>query len=73
MNHNHNNYCDGSRCQNPDGEVRVLPTGGGGNVILCRACFHHEINWRRDRNRDLSREAAFELPEWESLEVYRVE
>ncbi len=33
----HNNYCDGDHCRAETGEVRVLPYGGEGNLILCRA------------------------------------
>jgi len=62
--------CNGSHCQQRTGEVRVLPTGGDGNVILCRACFDHEIRWRRERNRELGDFAQFKLPAWEACEVY---
>jgi hypothetical protein len=61
--------CDGSgpHCA---GEVRVLPTGGDSNLILCKNCFNHEIAYREDRNKDLSKDARFKLPTWESLRVY---
>ena len=62
--------CDGGHCRSATGEVRVLPSGGSSNLILCRACFDHEIRWRRDRNRDLGRDAQFKLPTWDSLRVY---
>ncbi len=65
----HNNMCDGDRCRSNVGEVRVLPTGGGGNLIVCRACFDHEIDFRRTRNKELGRE-AFEIPRWHDLQVY---
>lgn len=66
----HNPNCDGSHCSRPQGEVRLLPTGGGGNLIVCRACFEHEMRWRRDRNRELADDCKFDLPAWESLKVY---
>lgn len=66
----HNPNCDGSHCHNEAGEVRALPYGGGGNLILCRACFDHEITFRHERNRELSEEAKFDLPPWQSLNVY---
>ena len=65
-----NPNCDGSHCLSSTGEVRVLPTGGGSNLILCCACHANEIRYRRERNRSLSKDAAFALPEWEALEVY---
>ena len=68
---NRNNMCDGSRCKLPNGEVRLLPTGGDGNMIYCRACYEHEMSYRRERNRDMGY-AAFELPKWEDLKVYEV-
>ena len=65
------NYdCEGAHCQLRDGEVRVLPCGGGANMVLCCDCFDHEIRYRRERNRFLGDFAKFKLPSWESLEVY---
>jgi hypothetical protein len=65
-----NPNCDGGKCDSSVGEVRVLPTGGDGNAILCRSCHRHELSWRRDRNRELGDFAKFDLPTWESLKVY---
>jgi hypothetical protein len=67
-----NPNCDGSGPCNL-GEVRVLPIGAipdHGNMILCRLCFSREMNWREDRNRELAKDCRFDLPRWESLEVY---
>jgi len=61
--------CDGSG-PHTAGEVRVLPTGGDSNAILCRSCFDREIAYRRERNRELSKDCAFKLPTWDSLKVY---
>ena len=66
-----NNNCDGGHCLSNKGEVRRLPTGGDSAAILCRACFGHELRFRRDRNRDLSEAAKFALPAWNDLEVYK--
>ncbi len=67
-----NPMCDGSGpCT--DGEVRVLPTGSSphhGNMILCAWCFMREMQWRRERNRDLGKDCQFKLPAWQSLAVY---
>ena len=69
---NLNSMCDGSHCKCSDGEVRLLPYGGGGNMIYCHACYLHEMSYRRQRNRDLGDPNAFQLPKWEDLEVYKV-
>lgn len=66
----HNPQCDGGHCRTATGKVRVLPLGGGANLILCRVCFEHEISWRRERNRALGTAAQFALPAWEALDVY---
>lgn len=65
-----NPNCDNDKCTMPNGEVRVLPTGGGGNAILCRTCFHHEIRFRTHRNEILREDCKFKLPRWEDLKVY---
>lgn len=62
--------CDGSGPHHMSSEVRVLPLGGDGNLILCRACYRRELAWRIGRNRELAKDAAFSLPAWESLRVY---
>lgn len=70
MNRNKNNYCDSDKCVSATGEVRVLPQAGNGNSILCRACHAYELRWRKDRNRELSSDAQYTLPAWESLAIY---
>jgi hypothetical protein len=65
-----NPNCDGARCTWSVGEVRVLPLGAGGNLILCHTCFAHEIRFRKERNKELSADARFDLPTWESLKIY---
>ena len=52
------------------GEVRVLPTGGDSNLILCRLCFEREIQFRRSRNLELGTAFKFDLPLWIDLTVY---
>ena len=66
----HNPNCDGGQCVSGLGEVRVLPTGGDSNAILCRTCYAHEMAFRRERNRELSKDYQFKLPTWESLRIY---
>lgn len=64
--------CDGSGpCAS--GETRFLPLSRDcwqGGIILCHACYVHEIDFRRDRNRELEASCQFDLPAWESLKVY---
>ena len=72
-----NPNCDGSG-PHLTGEVKVLPVamgpeGSESNVILCRACFAHEIAWRRERNKTLNKKAQFALPKWEQLKTYKEE
>ena len=65
-----NPACDGSGpCTL--GEVRVFPTGGDSNAILCRSCFWREIDYRMDRNKELGDAYKFKLPAWETLKVYK--
>jgi len=66
-----NPECGGSGPCIVKGEVRVLPTGGDSNAILCLRCFTKEIAWRKERNRELSKDCAFALPTWDSLKVYK--
>jgi len=65
-----NPNCENDKCMSATGEVRVLPTGADSNAILCWACYKHEMAFRRDRNRELSPDCRFDLPDWSSLKVY---
>lgn len=51
-------------------EARVLPTGGGSNIICGKKGFNQEMQYRRERNKTLTDSAKFALPTWESLTVY---
>ena len=62
-----NDNCDGAG-PHTEGEVRYLPANARAGHILCRACFGHEIVWRRLRNREVAN--PFDLPSWAELEVY---
>ena len=62
--------CNGSGPHSNTDEVRVLPTGGSSNAILCRTCFEREMHFRRVRNKELGNAFKFDLPEWTSLRVY---
>jgi len=50
-------WCDwGHECE----EARLLPIGGGGNLILCKAHFIREMFSRGAEKRE----------EWEALKIY---
>ena len=65
----HNNNCDGSNCKFQTGTVKYIPLGDGG-LILCMSCYQHEMAWRRERNKELSKENRFDIPGWKQLETY---
>ncbi len=67
MNRNQNYNCDNDKCTSPDGEVRVYPLGSGGNLLLCRACWAYENNYRASRGGE---RADWPLLNWEKAEVY---
>ncbi len=63
------NDCCGSG-PHSDGEVRIMPSGGDSNLILCRRCWQHELFYRQDRNRYLGAGMQYKLPAWETAKVY---
>ncbi len=68
-----NPNCDGQESRptcSDNNEVRVLPYGGDGNLIVCRAHYEKEIAFRVSRNRELGADAQYDLPKWDSLKVY---
>lgn len=60
-------YCDHGHYAE---EVRRMPTGSGSAILVCYLHYLHEINYRRERNKELSKELRYVLPEWEHLPVY---
>ena len=64
--------CDGSG-PHASGDVKLLPTGGDSNAILCRQCWENELAYRRDRNRSLGVFAQFDLPSWQDANPYDTE
>jgi hypothetical protein len=64
----HNPNCDGDHCRKEIGEVRLLPIGGDGNIIVCQSCYAHEMKYRR--NRIALDKVEFDLPKWEALKLY---
>jgi len=65
-------HCDGAGPHSTFGPIHKLPTGGGGNLLLCRECFDREIVFRKLRNQELSADCRFVTPEWVTLERYPV-
>ncbi len=63
-----NPNCDGEKCICPGDEVRRLPISDQGAVIVCRRCYEYEIAYRRKL---IAAGLDFDLPSWESLEVYK--
>lgn len=69
MNMFKNLNCDNDKCISPNAEVRKLPSGRDGNMILCHECYLNEIKYREEMNAKYG-ENRFYLPSWESLEIY---
>lgn len=54
----------------PCKELRVLPTGGQGNILCSFRGYLREIRFRQERNRELAPDCQFKLPAWEDLKIY---
>jgi hypothetical protein len=52
-------------------EVRLLPYGGDGNIIVGRVSYDKEMQFRKIRNKTVC--SPYDIPSWESLEVYLAE
>ena len=65
-----NPNCDGSRCRDPQGKVRVYPLGGGGNLILCLHCAAHENNYRYTRGKETGAPENWPQVNWFECKVY---
>lgn len=70
MTHNpkQNFNCDNDKCRDPKGETRTYPLGGGANLILCRACWIHENNYRASRG---GQRSDFPLILWDTAPIYK--
>lgn len=49
-------------------ETRLLPYGGGGNIIVGRESYEKEMRFRRER---IANGVPFDLPKWEELSIYQ--
>jgi hypothetical protein len=52
-------------------EVRLLPYCSDGNIIVGRVSYDKEMKFRKERNKTVC--SPYDIPSWESLEVYRSE
>lgn len=66
----HNPMCDSDQCQCDKGQVRSLPYSADGNILLCYHCYQHEVEFRKERNKELEPSCQLSLPAWESLKIY---
>ena len=48
-------------------ERRLLPTGGGGNIIVGFISYKKEMEFRVSR---IAAGVHYELPDWKSLKIY---
>lgn len=71
MNPRKNWYCDKDKCTDPNGEVRVYPIGGGGNMILCHACWTDENRYRFNRGKETKQPENWPQLDWAKAEVYQ--
>lgn len=69
-NPNKNWNCDNDKCTHPSGETRLYPLGGGGNLILCHACWDYENRYRRQRGKESGQPENWPLKNWNSAEPY---
>lgn len=67
---NLNPMCCGGRCREATGEVRVYPLGYGANLIICRACWAHENQYRFERGRETGESENWPQHNWSTAEVY---
>jgi hypothetical protein len=65
-----NPMCSGNHCRSETGPVKVYSLGGGGNLILCRACWSFENDYRRQRGRDTGAPENFPVLDWDTAEPY---
>ena len=65
-----NPMCNGGHCRTTTGEVRLYPLGGGGNLILCQACWAFENQYRRERAQEHGDPANWPILNWDTAEVY---
>lgn len=66
----HNPMCDGNHCRHETGPVKFYPTGGGGGMIYCVACWFHENDYRRRRGIETKNPEGWPQLSWDTAEEY---
>ncbi len=55
-------------------QTRLLPYGGGGNIIVCKRHYQREINSRVEWAKvQRMQPVTIYLPAWETLKIYQPE
>lgn len=67
-----NPNCDGAGPHN-EGEVRLYPIGGGGNLILCHTCWANENKFNYNRGRETGEPGNFPQHNWFEAKIYPIE
>jgi hypothetical protein len=70
MNANKNWQCDGDRCREAEGAVKLYPLGGGANLILCHACWARENQYRYRRGMETKNPEGWPQQDWAAAAVY---
>lgn len=52
------------------GALKLYPTGGGGNLILCGACWKRENHYRKERGAESGCPENWPTPSWDDAEIY---
>lgn len=60
------NSCDYAHMTNC--EVRLLPTGSDGNMIICENHYRKELRYRLDRT--FNDGTSWKFPAWHTLKIY---
>jgi len=63
------NSCDGGYCKEPwrPKFVRRLDTGGSSGLFLCQECWKAEMEYRKERNKELAEDVQYQIIPWEMV------
>lgn len=67
------NHCNGAGPHSGPAEVRLMPLGGGANLILCMACWARENRYRYERGRETGRPQDWPQENYHAAKVYATE
>lgn len=67
------NHCDGSGPHTGPAEVRLMPLGGGANLILCQACWSRENRYRYERGRETGAPENWPPANFNTAKIYAKE